>query len=45
MGVSLCEAEASVAAPMTSKRQSVAAMLTVVAEGRCSLVATFQIFQ
>lgn len=45
MGVSLCEAEASVAAPMTSKQQSIAAMLTVVGEGRCTLMATFQIFQ
>ena len=37
--------QASVAAPMTSKLQSTASMLTVVAEGRCSLMATFQIFQ
>jgi magnesium-transporting ATPase (P-type) len=30
---------------MTSKNQSIASMLNVVAEGRCSLMATFQIFQ
>ncbi|GLC61164.1 hypothetical protein PLESTB_001725200 [Pleodorina starrii] len=45
VGVSLCEAEASVAAPMTSKAQSIGAMITVVAEGRCTLMATYQIFQ
>jgi cation-transporting ATPase 13A2 len=45
VGVSLCEAEASVAAPMTSRHQSVASMVTVVAEGRCALMATYQIFQ
>jgi hypothetical protein len=45
VGVSLCEAEASVAAPMTSRHQSVASMVTVVSEGRCALLATYQIFQ
>jgi P-type E1-E2 ATPase len=45
VGVSLCEAEASVAAPMTSRHQSIASMLVVVAEGRCALMATCQIFQ
>lgn len=45
VGLSLCEAEASVAAPMTSRRQTIASMVTVVAEGRCTLVATYQIFQ
>jgi cation-transporting ATPase 13A2 len=45
VGVSLCEAEASVAAPMTSNQQTIASMITVVAEGRCTLMATYQIFQ
>lgn len=45
VGVSLCEAEASVAAPMTSKQQSITSMISVVAEGRCALLATYQIFQ
>mmetsp|Transcript_29272 Transcript_29272/g.64753 ORF Transcript_29272/g.64753 Transcript_29272/m.64753 type:complete len:705 (-) Transcript_29272:814-2928(-) len=45
VGVSLCEAEASVAAPMTSKQQSIASMVKVVSEGRCTLMATYQIFQ
>lgn len=44
-GVSLCEAEASVAAPMTSRQQSITSMISVVAEGRCTLLATYQIFQ
>ena len=30
---------------MTSKHQSISSMLTVVAEGRCTLMATYQIFQ
>lgn len=45
VGVSLCEAEASVAAPMTSKSQTIGSMITVIAEGRCTLMATYQIFQ
>eukprot|EP00798_Chlamydomonas_sp_ICE-L_P017927 gene17927-24321_t len=45
VGVSLCEAEASVAAPMTSKHQSIESMITVISEGRCTLMATYQIFQ
>ena len=45
VGVSLCEAEASVAAPLTSKRQTIACMLTVIAEGRCSLITSYIIFK
>ncbi|GAB4820540.1 hypothetical protein N2152v2_007586 [Parachlorella kessleri] len=45
VGVSLCEAEASVAAPLTSRRQTIACMLTVVAEGRCSLSTSYLIFK
>lgn len=45
VGVSLCEAEASVAAPLTSKQQTIACMLTVVAEGRCSLSTSYLIFK
>lgn len=45
VGVSLCEAEASVAAPLTSKRQTVACMLDVVAEGRASLATSYVVFQ
>ncbi len=43
--MSLCEAEASVAAPMTSRNQTIGSMVDVVAEGRCTLMATYQIFQ
>lgn len=45
VGVSLCEAEASVAAPLTSRKQSIKCMVTVVAEGRCSLEASYLIFK
>ncbi len=45
VGVSLCEAEASVAAPLTSKRQTIACMVAVVAEGRCSLDTSYLIFK
>jgi hypothetical protein len=30
---------------MTSKQQSITSMISVVAEGRCALLATYQIFQ
>jgi hypothetical protein len=30
---------------MTSRQQSITSMISVVAEGRCSLLATYQIFQ
>lgn len=33
------------AAPMTSRNQTITSMVTVVAEGRCTLMATYQIFQ
>ncbi|KAI3436891.1 hypothetical protein D9Q98_006299 [Chlorella vulgaris] len=45
VGVSLCEAEASVAAPLTSKLQTIACMLRVIGEGRCSLVTSYIIFK
>ena len=45
VGVSLCEAEASVAAPLTSKRQTIACMIAVIAEGRCSLDTSYLIFK
>lgn len=45
VGVSLCDADASVAAPLTSKNQSISCVVDVVAEGRCSLVTAYNIFQ
>lgn len=40
-GVSLSEAEASVASPFTSKEQNISCMPTLIREGRCSLVTSF----
>ena len=45
VGVSLCEAEASVAAPLTSRRPSIACMLHVLTEGRGTIITTFSLFQ
>ncbi|KAK9810380.1 hypothetical protein WJX72_009770 [[Myrmecia] bisecta] len=45
VGVSLCEAEASVAAPLTSRQQSTACMLHVIQEGRASLTTSHAIFK
>jgi hypothetical protein len=45
VGLSLCQADASVAAPLTSRRASVAAMATVIKEGRCALAAAYSIFR
>eukprot|EP00884_Botryococcus_braunii_P021078 jgi/Botrbrau1/7654/Bobra.0159s0096.1 len=44
VGVSLCDAEASVAAPLTSKTASIACLLPVMYEGRASLEAAYAIF-
>ncbi len=41
MGLSLSEAEASIAAPFTSKVQDIACVITLIREGRCSLCTTF----
>ncbi len=45
MGVSLCDAEASIAAPMTSRTPHIGVMVTVVAEGRGSMTTTLIIFK
>lgn len=45
VGVSLCDAEASIAAPMTSRIPNIGVMATVVAEGRCAMVTTLIIFK
>ncbi|VDP77943.1 unnamed protein product [Echinostoma caproni] len=39
-GVSLSEAEASVASPFTSKQQNISCIPTLIREGRCALVTT-----
>lgn len=41
VGVSLCEAETSVAAPVTSRLQTPGAVVDVIREGRCSLITAY----
>ena len=41
IGISLSEAEASIAAPFTSKIQNISCVIKVLREGRCSLVTSF----
>jgi cation-transporting ATPase 13A3/4/5 len=41
VGVSLCDAETSVAAPITSKMQTPGSVIDVLLEGRCSLVTAY----
>ncbi|SCV05899.1 LANO_0H17634g1_1 [Lachancea nothofagi CBS 11611] len=45
VGVSLSEAEASVAAPFTSNAYDISCMLDVIKEGRASLTTSFSCFQ
>ena len=42
-GISLSEAEASVASPFTSKTQNISCVPTVISEGRCALITSFGI--
>jgi cation-transporting P-type ATPase 13A2 len=44
-GLSLSDAEASVAAPFTSKVQNISAVVTLLKEGRSSLVSGFVSFK
>lgn len=41
VGISLSEAEASIAAPFTSQIQDISAVIEVFREGRCSLANSF----
>eukprot|EP00736_Rhodelphis_marinus_P001278 Rmarinus@m.10742 len=45
VGVSLSEAEASIAAPFTSDLGSISAVATLLREGRCALVTSYQCFK
>lgn len=45
VGVSLSEAEASVAAPFTSKIANISCIPTLILEGRCALVTSFGVFK
>jgi len=41
MGISLSEAEASIAAPFTSQIQDISSVVIVLREGRCALTTSF----
>lgn len=45
VGISLSEAEASIAAPFTSKIQDISCILSLLRYGRAALVASFQTFK
>jgi len=45
VGVSLSEAEASVAAPFTSKIPNISCIPRIILEGRCALVTSFGVFK
>lgn len=45
VGISLSEAEASVAAPFTSKRFDISCVIDVLCEGRCALNTSFSCFK
>ena len=45
MGLSLSEAEASIAAPFTSKVQDISSIVTLLREGRAALTTSFQSFK
>jgi cation-transporting P-type ATPase 13A2 len=45
IGVSLSEAEASIAAPFTSQIQDISSVVIVLREGRCALTTSFQMFK
>ncbi|XP_041859215.1 cation-transporting ATPase 13A2 isoform X2 [Melanotaenia boesemani] len=45
VGVSLSEAEASVASPFTSKTENISCVPLLIREGRCSLVTSFSVFR
>ncbi|XP_054464832.1 cation-transporting ATPase 13A2 [Anoplopoma fimbria] len=45
VGVSLSEAEASVASPFTSKTDNISCVPLLIREGRCSLITSFSLFR
>ena len=42
VGISLSEAEASIAAPFTSQIPDISCVLNLIREGRCALVTSFR---
>lgn len=45
VGISLSEAEASIAAPFTSKVQDISCVVTLIREGKAALATSFQAFK
>lgn len=45
VGVSLSEADSSIAAPFTSQKADISSLLTVLKEGRCALTTSIQCFK
>ncbi len=45
VGMSLSEAEASIAAPFTSAVQDISCCITLLREGRCAMTTSFQAFK
>jgi cation-transporting P-type ATPase 13A2 len=45
VGISLSEAEASIAAPFTSQIQNISCVITLLREGRCAMTTSFQAFK
>jgi cation-transporting ATPase 13A3/4/5 len=45
VGISLSEAEASIAAPFTSATPNISCVVSLLREGRCALVTSFQAFK
>jgi len=45
VGISLSEAEASIAAPFTSAVQDISCVITLLREGRCAMTTSFQAFK
>ena len=45
VGISLSEAEASIAAPFTSKVQDISCVVTLLREGKAAMITSFQAFK
>ncbi len=45
LGISLSEAEASIAAPFTSKIQNISCVVTLLIEGKAAMATSFQLFK
>jgi len=45
VGISLSEAEASIAAPFTSKVQDISCVITLLREGKAAITTSFQAFK